>query len=274
MPPAAAQEVNEDANAAPLEYYPHAAPAVAIAACGFVLTMVTYCYLEDRRIKRERWLMKLITLYDVLLVGFYAAQAYMCATFLSEQDTLTGFGSFTTAAARTWIRVHAYSRFLHVVDTVYPLYRSNRGQISYALVWHNAWILPLWGLVLDNDVLLRQGYVLFVAMLMSLMYCVVYAYLAVSAWQICITPGAHLTTSFQVTVYCALFVHSGVAFYLSGEDDSDVRMLSAALWGVYHLGMTVAVMKLMWKKRPLQCWPSMQMRDPRPTVGGHGVPSA
>lgn len=253
-------------------FYPLTAPGIAAAVCGFILTSVTYCYIEDRRARRQLWVMKGITLYDVLLVGFYAAQSYVFLTFLTNSGSITGFGVTNSDDVKLWLRIHAYSRFLHIVDTIYPLYRSNRGQITYALLWHNALILPLWGFILDNEVLYSQGYVVCIAMLMCVMYCVVYSYLALSAWQICITPGAHIVTSFEVTVYCILFIHSCVTFYIGTQKPSDVQMMSSVFWCVYAAGMMGFVMKLMWKKRPLKCWPSLQMRGHQ-TVGNVGVPS-
>lgn len=254
-------------------YNPHTMPAMGIAACGFVLTLITYCYLEDRRIKRGLWIMKITTVYDLILVGFYAAQAYMFMTFLSKEKALTGFDVVNSDHIKQWIRIHAYSRFLHVIDTLYPLYRSNRGQISYALLWHNIWILPLWGFILDNEMLLSQGYVVFIAMVMCIMYCVLYLYLSMSVWQACVTPGAHMSTAFEVTIYCVLFLHSCIGFYFGAKESSSIQMTSTGLWCIYDLGMMVFVMKLMWKARPMSCWPSLNMGTGKKTVGSFGIPN-
>lgn len=253
-------------------YNPHTIPAMGVSVCGFILTWIVYCYLQDRRIDRNLWVMKVITVYDLILVGFYAAQTYMFLLFLTEKKALTGFSAVNNDHIKEWIRIHAYSRFLHVIDTVYPMYRSNRGQFGGALVWHNIWILPLWGFILDNEVLMDKGYIVFIAMVMCAMYCVIYAYLAMSVWQACVTPGAHMTTALEVTIYCILFLHSCIAFYLGAKESIYAQMTSAGLWCIYDLGMMVFVMKLMWKKRPLSCWPSLQMRGGKNTVGGHGVP--
>lgn len=268
--PSPAPTISDEAK-----YNPHTIPAIGVSVCGYVLTMITYCYLDDRKIARTLRLMKITTAYDLLLVGFYATQAYMFFTFLSEQGAMTGFDVVNGDHIKKWLRIHAYSRLLHVIDTLYPLYRSNKGQISWALLWHNLWILPLWGFILDNKVLLNQGYVTFIAMVMCVMYSAIYAYLAISVWQKCVTPGAHLTTALEVTVYCVLFLHSCIAFYFGTQESSVVQMQSTGAWCVYNLGMMIFVMKLMWKKRPLDCWPTLQMSTTKATVGGdHGIPQS
>ena len=56
----------------------------------YVLTMVSYCYMDDIKPQRTSGIMKLTTLFDLIVAAFYFTIAYNLAVFLAEKDTLTG----------------------------------------------------------------------------------------------------------------------------------------------------------------------------------------
>lgn len=259
-----------------IQAYPYTMPSIAMGMGYYVLTMVSYCYMDDIKPQRTSGIMKLTTLFDLIVAAFYFTVAYNLAVFLAEKDTLTGIEIPTTPDVRWWMHLHIFSNGLRLFDTMYIVWRSDRSRVTYAMLLHNTTIFTLWAIVLDNEaVFYYDATCVFIAMILSLIYATVYLYWSAATWQRCIVPGAHIATVTEVMLYCMLMLHSGTSFYYAAVDLAESRMLSIGLWFGHHLGMMLLVMRMLWKRRNGYCCSSSSegsLGFAQPTVGGSEVP--
>lgn len=247
---------------------PYTIPSTVYSFVYAMISIFGYCCIGDYKRDRIPWLQKLISFYDILMVCFLAAQINFLSYVIGDGSSV-GLYSDNTDRGELWVTIHALSRVLHSVDTLYILIRNDRGRMTYAHLFHNSTILIIWGLVLDNNSVMSMGTIRFTAMVHSLIYMFIYAYWSISTWGKCITPGSQIVTSFVIVCYNVLIIHSASAIYAAQDMEtySSHRTITYSLFLLHHIIMLCLVFPLIWKKRITRCCPTQREVTHRPTVG-------
>lgn len=231
----------------------YASAGTALGLVAAIVICAAYCH-TDNRVGKPFWFAKTLTIYNIGMAAFFVTQASFFYNFLSAQAAFSGVGVATNESMRRWLYIHAGAQVTHLLDVGYMIARGGNERVSYAACFHVTTIYGIWGLCLDNrDAVFAHGSVVFIAMMMSLQAAAVYAYRIPSTWGKCVTPGAQISTGFQITLFAILALHGGYALYYSVDDGSVARGICDGLWLVYFIVMTVLVMSLMFKQRSNRC---------------------
>lgn len=231
----------------------YASAGTAVGLVAAIVICAAYCH-ADNRIGKPFWFIKLLTVYNIGMAVFFATQASHLYSFLSAQEAFSGVEVATDDSTRQWLWIHTGAQATHLFDVGYMIARGGNERVSYAACFHVTTIYGIWGLCLDNrDAVFADGSIVFVAMMMSMQATAVYAYRIPATWGKCVTPGAQISTGFQITIFSLLALHGGYALYYAVDGGSVARGVCGGIWLLYFVVMTVLTMSLMFKQRSNRC---------------------
>lgn len=232
-----------------IRLYPHTSLATLAGILYLFLVSVSWCYVSTEVTHRRLCLLKLITVYDLGMVGYYLFLIYRLYHSVTVEEVSSTYDHVLGDDAVFWVKVHAYTRALHYVDTLYAIVRGNSERGVRLLVLHTFLIVLLWAFVLDNPTALRDASTIVVAICMSMLYAFVYFYWAHATWEVCVVPASQVATAVGVALYCLLLIYNGGNLYYTISAKDAARITSTAAWFLFSLVMCVLTLKLFWRHR-------------------------
>ena len=243
-------------------------PATGLGASYLIIVTLGYCFLDDYKETVKSRTMHALAAYNVaLFLGHFVMAAYLVGV-RGGGPLLPG--QTNNQSGEMWIAIHAYSRFVHFVDTIIIFLRQDKARLTWAHIFHNTCICALWALVLDNTSVLADAGIRLQAACHSVKYTLVHLYFAFTTYGACAYPCSYVVTVMIIAIHSSLVILDGVLWYQAYNDEtesSQPTLVVATVFGVYEFGMVLFTMPLMWKKRINKCCLSRRQGMSARTVG-------